>query len=95
MRLRRTLVVLVLAALTSLSPALAHTRPARAERTVAAPGLVDLLLDQLARIEAKVLGTEAGARLDPSGAKSDIGSSLEPDGTRNDSGSSLDPDGAK
>jgi hypothetical protein len=84
MRLRRTLAVLVLAALTALSPALAQTRPARAERTAASLSLLDLLLDRFAQIREKVLGN-----------LNDSGSSLDPNGTQNDSGSSLDPDGAK
>jgi hypothetical protein len=97
MRLRRTLAVLVLAALTTLSPALAQTRPARAERTAAALSLLDLLLDRFAQIREKVLGNlnDSGSSLDPNGARNDSGSGLDPDGTQNDSGSSLDPDGAK
>ena len=81
---RRTLAILALAALTSLSPALAQTRPARAERTAVVSRL-DLFLDRLGQIRDKVLG----------GDTSDSGSSLDPDGAQNDSGSSLEPDGAK
>jgi hypothetical protein len=82
---RRTLAVLALAALTSLSPALAQTRPARAERTAAAASLFHLLVDPLAQAWAKVLGgdtTDSGSSLDPNGALADTGSSLEPDGAR-------------
>jgi len=82
---RRILAVLALAALTSLSPALARTRPARAERTAAGVSLLDLLLDRLGQIRDKVLA----------GDTTDIGSSLDPDGAQNDSGSSLEPDGAR
>ena len=82
---RRILAVLALAALTSLSPALAQPRPTRAEKIATAVSLFDLLLDQFAQIREKVLG----------GDTSDAGSSLDPNGARNDSGSSLDPDGAK
>jgi hypothetical protein len=81
---RRILAVLALAALTSLSPALAQPRPARAERT-AAVSLLDLLLDRFAQIRDKVLvgdTTDSGSRLDPNGARTDTGSSLEPDGAR-------------
>jgi hypothetical protein len=95
---RRILAVLALAALTSLSPALAQPRPARAERTAAAVSLLDLLLDRLAQVRAKVLGggtSDSGSSLDPDGARNGIGSSLDPDGARTDVGSGLDPDGAK
>jgi hypothetical protein len=81
---RRILAVLALAGLTSLSPALAQTRPARAERT-AAVSLLDLLLDRLAQIRDKVLSgdtTDSGSRLDPDGARTDVGSGLDPDGAR-------------
>jgi hypothetical protein len=81
---RRILAVLALAALTSLSPALAQPRPARAERT-AAVSLLDLLLDRFAQIRDKVLG----------GDTADSGSSLDPNGAQNDGGSGLDPDGAR
>jgi hypothetical protein len=82
---RRILAVLALAALTSLSPALAQTRPARAERTAAGVSLLDLLLDRVAQIRDKVLGgdtSDAGSRLDPNGARTDVGSGLDPDGAR-------------
>jgi hypothetical protein len=95
---RRILAVLALAALTSLSPALAQTRPARAERIAASANLLDLLLDRVAQIRDKVLGgdtTDSGSSLDPNGARTDGGSGLDPDGARTDSGSSLDPDGAR
>jgi len=82
---RRILAVLALAALTSLSPALAQTRPARAERTAAGVSLLDLLLDRLGQIRDKVIA----------GDTTDSGSRLDPDGARTDSGSGLDPDGAK
>jgi hypothetical protein len=82
---RRILAVLALAALTSLSPALAQARPARGERTAAAVTFLDRLLDRLAQVRAKVLG----------GDTTDIGSSLDPDGAKTDTGSSLEPDGAK
>ena len=82
---RRILAVLALAALTSLSPALAQSRPARAERTAAAVSLLDLLLNRVAQIRDKVLG----------GDTADSGSSLDPDGAQTDGGSGLDPDGAK
>jgi hypothetical protein len=82
---RRILAVLALAALTSLSPALAQPRPARAERTAVAVSLLDLLLDRFAQIWDKVLGgdtTDSGSSLEPDGAQADIGSSLDPDGAR-------------
>jgi hypothetical protein len=81
---RRILAVLALAALTSLSPALAQPHPARAER-IAAISLVDLLLDRLVQIRDKILvgdTTDSGSSLDPNGALSDSGSSLEPDGAK-------------
>jgi hypothetical protein len=82
---RRILAVLTLASLTSLSPALAQPRPARAERTATAASLLDLLLDRLAQVRAKVLGgdtTDSGSRLDPDGAHTDGGSGLDPDGAK-------------
>ncbi len=82
---RRILAVLALAALTSLSPALAQPRPAPAERTTAAVSLLDLLLDRVAQIRDKVLGgdtSDSGSRLDPNGAQNDGGSGLDPDGAR-------------
>jgi hypothetical protein len=82
---RRILAVLALAALTSLPPALAQPRPARAERTAVSVNLLDLLRDRLAQIRDKVLG----------GDTSDSGSSLDPDGALSDTGSGLDPDGAR
>jgi hypothetical protein len=82
---RRILAVLALAALTSLSPALAQPRPARAERTASSANLLDLLRDRLAQVREKVLG----------GDTSDAGSRLDPDGAHTDGGSGLDPDGAK
>ena len=95
---RRILAVLALAALTSLSPALAQPRPARAERTAAAVSLLDLLLGRLTQIRDKVLGgdtSDSGSRLDPNGAQNEGGSGLDPDGAQADIGSSLDPDGAR
>jgi hypothetical protein len=81
---RRILAVLALAALTSLSPALAQPRPARAERT-ATVSLLGLLFDRVAQIRDKVLGgdtSDSGSRLDPDGAQADAGSRLDPDGAR-------------
>jgi hypothetical protein len=95
---RRILAVLALAALTSLSPALAQPRPARAERTAASANLLNLLLDRFAQVRDKVLGgdtSDSGSRLDPDGARNDSGSSLDPDGAQADTGSGLDPDGAR
>jgi hypothetical protein len=95
---RRVLAILALIILTSLSPAFARTRPARAERTAASPNLFSLLFDRLAQIRDKVLSgdmIDVGSGLDPDGAKNDSGSRLDPDGARTDTGPGLDPDGAK
>jgi hypothetical protein len=79
---RRTLAVLALAALTTLSPALAQLHPRPAERTAPPLHLLDLLLDRLARIQEKLLGAPASPPPDPGGAHTDSGSGLDPDGAK-------------
>jgi hypothetical protein len=87
MPLRRILAVLVLAALTSLSPALAQPHPARAERTAvqAHPtSFIDLFLEGIAETWTRLLGgtKDSGASPGPDGAKTDGGSGLDPDGSK-------------
>jgi hypothetical protein len=77
---RRTLAVLVLAALTTLSPTLAQSHPRKAERAAPSLHLLDLLLDRLARIQEKLLGAPASPPPVPGVDHTDSGSGIDPDG---------------
>lgn len=92
-RSRRTLTVLALSLLASLSPALAQPGP----RPSLPAGVFETLRGGFAQLRAGLLGLlpKGGMEIDPNGGLNDAGSKLNPDGlaAENEAGSSLNPDG--
>ena len=98
-RSRRTLAILTLALLPSLSPALAQPRP-RPTPAAIQPGVLDVLRGGFAHLRATLLSflEKGGGGIDPNGGKpsgtTDGGGGIDPNGgTTGDGGGSIDPNG--